>query len=125
MHPAHDRLSVPTDLGVRHGEEGTGAVQEGGGGAKGHQRVHIGGAVIEALKAIDEKLLIDHHHHGGEEQLRKPHGDVVSLKEGRQGSPPHHMPHGEVHQDHKEEKGPRKPPFQNRCLPVPQSLLLG
>ena len=65
----HHRAHVPPDLGVRHGEEGIGAVNKGRRGPQGHQGVHIrygasqkGGAkAASAGPAVNpEEALADH-----------------------------------------------------------------
>ena len=59
MHIGHDSVHIRIHLCHRHGEQSIGAVTEGCAGAQGHQRIHIGRAVNQALKATDEKLLVD------------------------------------------------------------------
>ena len=98
-HIAHDGLHISPHLSPGHGKERIGAVDKGRAGAQSHQTVHIGGAVHQALEAADEKLLVDDHDDAGQQQLGQAHGHMVIREEGRQGPAPHHMPHGQIHQD--------------------------
>ena len=67
-------------LRAGHGEEGVGAPDKAGRGAQRHQRIHVGGAVDQALEAADEELLVDDHDDARQQQLNKAHGDVGAVE---------------------------------------------
>ena len=72
----------------------------------------------KALVPADEKLLVDDHDHCGQQQLGQAHGDVVSVVKGGDWPSPHHVSHGEIHEDDQENKGPDETPFQHGCVMV-------
>ncbi len=98
MHVAHDSGHIAAHLGICHGEQRVGAVQERRARAERHKGIHIRCAVDEPFKAADEELLVDDHDDDGEEQLDEAHRDVVVFEKIRQRPAPHHMPHGDVHE---------------------------
>ena len=61
VHIDHDRIHLALYLGVRHGEQGEGAVAKGCRSAQRNQSVHVGRTMPQALKPADKKLLIDDH----------------------------------------------------------------
>ena len=125
IHPiGHHRRAVAPDLRRRHGEEGIGAVAKGGGGAQRHQRIHIGCAAPQALKAADEKPLIDDHDGRRQQQLGQAHGYMIVLIKGGQGPAPHHVPHGNIHQRQQKAQRPEQPVLQLRRLMIRQLFLL-
>ena len=65
----HDEFVIAIDLSTGHGKEGVSAPHKAGHGAQGHQRVHVGSAVEQALEAADEELLVDDHDDAGQQQL--------------------------------------------------------
>ena len=79
MHVVHDGVSIALDLGICHGEQRTGAVQERHTGAERHQCVHVRRSVPQAFEAADEKLLVDDHDRSRQEQLNQSHCHMVSL----------------------------------------------
>ncbi len=121
----HDQFIIAVYLGAGHGEEGVGAPHEACHGAEGHQRVHIGRAVDEALETADEELLVDDHDDACQQQLDKAHGNVVAVEPVRQGPAPHHMAHGEVHQYQQEAQRGDEPPFEFGRLVVGQCIQVG
>ena len=121
----HDESVVAIHLRTGHGEEGIGAPEEAGRGTKRHQRIHVGGAVEEALEAVDEELLVDDHHDARQQQLNEAHRDVVAVKPVGERPAPHHVPHGKVHQHRQEEKGGDEPLFQFGGLVVGQGIEVG
>ena len=114
---------IAPELGAGHGEEGVGAVDKGRRGAQGHQRIHIGRTVPEALIAGDEKLLVDDHDDGCQQQLQKPHGHVVLREKSWNRPAPHHVAHGEIHQNRQKAHRPQQPPLEGWCLMVLERLL--
>ena len=121
----HDESVVAIHLRAGHGEEGVGAPEETGRGAQRHQCIHVGGAVEEALEAVDEELLVDDHHDARQQQLNEAHRDVVAVEPVGERPAPHHVPHGKVHQHRQEEKGGDEPLFQFGGLVVGQSVEVG
>ena len=124
VHVRHHGFSVPRQLVAGHLEQDQGAPDKGGHGTHGHQGIHIGGQMQQALKAAGKKSAVDHHDDPCQDHLRQPHGNVVSLKECRQRPAPHHMSHGAVHQNQKDADGRDQAPAQHRCFPVLQRVLL-
>ena len=121
----HDEGVVAIHLRTGHGEEGVGAPEEAGRGTKRHQRIHVGGAVEEALEAVDEELLVDDHHDARQQKLNEAHRDMVAIEPVGERPAPHHVPHGKVHQHRQEEKGGNEPLFQFGGLVVGQSVEVG
>ena len=117
MHLGHPRLHRG------HLEQGVAAPHEGGGGAQGHQGIHVGGAVPQAFKAGDKKLLVDHHDDHSQIELDQCLSHIVLRQEGRQGPVPHHGAHGEIHQHRQKTNRPDQPLLQDRCLFILQGLL--
>ena len=106
-----------------HLEESVAAPDKSCGGAQGHQGVHVGRAVPQALKAGDKKLLVDHHDDHSQIELDQCLSHIVLRQEGRQGPAPHHGAHGEVHQYRQEAHRPDQTLFEDRRLLVLQGLL--
>ena len=124
MHIFHDRVHVSLYLGIRHHEQRVCAPREGRTRSKGDQSVHIRGAVKQTLKAADEEFLVDHHDDHGEKKLCKPHRHMVSIEKFRKRPVPHHMPHGEIHEDQEKTDGGDKSFFQDRSLMVFQGRFI-
>ena len=122
VHVGHDGLAVARLLGVGHGKERVGAPDKAGARAEGDKRVHIRRAVQQALKAGDEKLLIDDHDDRREQELHQPHGDVVAFKPLRQRPAPHHMAHGKIHEHGEEAERGDEAALQDRRLAVGERI---
>ena len=119
----HDEFVIAIDLSTGHGKEGVSAPHKAGHGAQGHQRVHVGRAVEEALEAVDEELLVDDHDDAGQQQLDEAHGNVVAIKPVGEG--PHHVAHGEVHQHQQKAQRGDEPPLELGRLMVGQGVQIG
>ncbi len=124
-HIVHDEFVIAIDLSTGHGEEGVSAPHEACHGAEGHQRVHVGCAVDEALEAVEEELLVDDHDDPGQQQLDKTHGDVVAVEPVGEGPAPHHVAHGEVHQNQQEAQRGDEAALELRRLMVGQCVQIG
>ena len=98
VHIDHDPIHIPMYLGIGHSEQGIYAPQKGCPGAEGNQRIHVGGAMPQALKAADKKFLVDDQDAPCKQQLHQSHCHMVPVKPMGQRPVPHHMPHGEIHQ---------------------------
>ena len=123
MHIPHHCSHVTLHLGICHGKQGVGAVNEGCAGAESNQGIHVRRPVPQALKTAYKKFLVNHHHRDCQKELQKPHSYMVCGEKGRNRPPPHHMSHGKIHENEEKAKGPEKPPFQHRGFPVFQHLL--
>ena len=121
-HIIHHPGGIAVDLGVGHLKDRVGAPDKGGGGPQGHQGVHVGGAVQQALETADEKLLVDDHDDAGQQQLNQGHCDVIPVEPGRQGPAPHHVSHREIHQDHQKSQRRNQPPPELGGLVVGQGV---
>ena len=124
-HIMHDQLTVAVHLRAGHGEQGVGAPHKACHGTHGHQRVHVGRTVEEALEAVDEELLVDDHDDARQQQLHKAHGDVVAVEPAGQGPAPHHVAHGEVHQHQQKAQRRNEPPLELGGLVVGQRVKVG
>ncbi len=122
-HVVHYKLRVAVYLCAGHGEQCVDAPYKGCHGAKGYQGVHVRGAVPQALEAADEEFLVDDHDDSGKQQLDQSHGYVIAVKPCGQRPAPHHMSHGEVHQDQKKAYGCDEALLQDRGFVVFQGFL--
>ena len=122
-HIIHHGFQIAPDLRTGHGKEGVGAVDKCRRRAQGNQCIHIRRTVPETLESADEKFLVNHHHRRCQQQLQQPHGDMISLHERRYGPVPHHMAHGEIHQNQQESQGPQQTALQYRRFLIPQGFL--
>ena len=101
-----------------HGEELVGTVAKGRCRAHCHQRIHIGRAMQQALEAADKEFLVDHHDGGRQQQLRKRHGNGITLKKAGQRPAPHGMAHGYIHQHDQEAQRRKQALLQHGRRPV-------
>ena len=124
-HIVHDEFVIAIDLSTGHGKEGVSAPHKAGHGAQGHQRVHVGRAVEEALEAVEEELLVDDHDDAGQQQLDEAHGNVVAVKPVGEGPAPHHVSHGEVHQHQQKAQRGDEPPLELGRLMIGQGVQIG
>ena len=84
-----------------------------------YERVHIGTAAEQRGKPGGKKLPVDHHDGRGQQQFKQAQENMVA--EGCRSRPvPHHVPHGEVHQNQQDRNREEKPPFQLRGFMVLQ-----
>ena len=111
VHIRHSRLAAAVQLRVRHGKQRVHAPPERGRRAERDERIHIRRAAQQALRAADEKFLVDDHDDPGQQQLDKAHGDVIAVKPARQWPAPHHVAHREIHQNEQEGHGRDEPLF--------------
>ena len=87
-----------------------------------NQRIHIRRAVNQSLKSAEKEFLIDHHDDTGQQQLQQSHRNVIALQTCRKRPSPHHMSHGQIHQDNQKSYRGNQPPLELRCLPVGQHI---
>ena len=125
VHQLHHPVHIAVELGIGHEKQGGHAPHKGGGGAQSYQGVHVGGPAPQALIAADEKPLVDDQDDARQQQLDQAHGHVVPVEPAGQGPPPHHVPHGEVHQRQQKNHRRCQPPFEPGGLVVGQGLLPG
>ena len=98
------------------------AVEEGGRGAEGDERVHVGRPVPEAFETVDEELAVDEHDDDRQQHLHDP--EVHAVREKVRHRPaPHHVPHREVHEEQGQRHRPHEPAKEFRGLGVLQHLL--
>ena len=79
MHIGHHRLAVLPHLGICHGKKHIETIAKGSPGTQGHQSIHIGSFVKQALEAADEKSLVNDHHRHGQQKLNQPHSHMIPL----------------------------------------------
>ena len=72
----------------------------------------------QTLKAADKEFLVDDHDDSGKQKLYKPHGNVVVVEPCRERPAPHHVSHGEIHEDNEKACRGDQPVFESRCLVV-------
>ena len=94
-----DPLHVPVPQAPGDLEQGGHAVDHGGGGADGDERVHIGRTLEQAPEAHLVILVVDVQDGKGQQKLEKGGQEHVPLvvEEGGQ-RPAHHVPHGQIEQ---------------------------
>ena len=103
-HVFHDSFIIAVNLCPCHCQKHDCGIHKGRARSHCDQRVHIGRAVEQALKAADEELLVDHHDDSRKQHLYDSHGHMVAVEKRRQRPPEHHMAHREIHEHQQKTK---------------------
>ena len=105
-HPRH----IAVAQAPAHLVDGKDTVDDGGGGAHGNERIHIGRAMQQRLDSYLIIFIVKIHDGQRQQQLGQPegHGVLVPQQKGGQGRP-HHVAHGDIKQGDQKDKGPDQP----------------
>ena len=97
---------------IAHTQQGENTVDQRSAGAHRNQRIHIGRFVPQGLQTPAVVHPVQIHRRQRQEKLhqRKQQRVLQPVKNMGCGQP-HHMPHGQIHQDHKENTGADDPLF--------------
>ena len=125
MHIVHDCIHIAFHLGIGHGKQGIGAVHKCCAGTQCDQGVHVRRTVKQALETADEKLPVDDHNNNGKQHLHQSHGNMVAVEKAGQRPVPHHVSHGNIHQNRQESHRGDQTLFQHRGIVIFQRRLVG
>lgn len=92
-----DQFHIPGGQPLGNADDGINAIQNGGGGADGHEGIHGGGTAEQRGEASAEITELQNGDGQGERQLRQtePQGILMAGKEGGQRQA-HHVAHGDI-----------------------------